>query len=102
MSWVQQLHVYRWISVSDFKLETVCSQWLAICYYPGVPGVPGVRTVGKFCSQFSRALCSVVDYVNVNPSARVSCKQGAWCKPCLACAQNLCAFFDRKFVEAVC
>ena len=99
MSWVQQLHVYRWISVSDFKLETVCSQWLAICYYPGVPGV---RTVGKFCSQFSRALCSVVDYVNVNPSARVSCKQGAWCKPCLACAQNLCAFFDRKFVEAVC
>jgi len=42
-------------------------------------------TVGKFCFHFSRVLGSVVDCVNVNPSACIALKTA------LRDAQNVCA-----------
>jgi len=48
-------------------------------------------TVGNFCFHFSRVLDSVVDRVNVSPSARVELNHA------LRDAQNVCALTKEKW-----
>jgi len=50
-----------------------------MCWYSSVPGLSTgslnlIWSQREFCFHFSRALGSMVDCVNVNPSARVALK----------------------------